>query len=129
MFAEIYSNVDRLSDSVPLLERARAIYCSGTNNEISCVRTLNSLGATFLLLDRPQLDELPLLEALSIVEGTSDRSALTPTLGLLARVYTVLGDDTRGLFFKRGWMPAPLATGVDPFWWTLSERRIGCPQV
>lgn len=101
MLAEIYSNVDRLSDSVPLLERARAIYCVGANNEISCVRTLNSLGATFLLLDKPEQAEPPLLQALSLGERIIDRSALTPTLGLLARVYAALGDDTRAVLFQK----------------------------
>lgn len=94
MLADIYSNIDQLQDSVPLLHRASNIYAKTKDKDPTpYIRTLISLGATYLFLDDGEKAETVLLEALSLAEGESgtESQPVGITSCILAGVYSKLG--------------------------------------
>jgi hypothetical protein len=94
VLADIYCNLGRCAESVPLLERARAIYKSGgAPTKVAHIRTLNSLGASWDLLGQPARAEPVLKESLALSEAQF--GANSPQVGvacwLLVDTYTAQG--------------------------------------
>ena len=101
--ADVYCHLERCAESVPLIERASAVYrAGGTQEETDYVRTLNSLGAAWIHLAKAERAEPVLLQSLKLSEarfGRESRQAGVACL-LLAVVYTVQGKDARAATYR-----------------------------
>lgn len=74
--ADVYCNLDRCAEGIPLLERASTIYHEGgAAEQPAFVRTLNSLGAAWLRVGKPDRAESILRQSLELSQARFGRES------------------------------------------------------
>lgn len=93
--ADVYANLDRLPEAEAPLQRAVSITRKHqADDPVAHIRALNSLGATYDLLSRPEEAEPVLVEALGLAEQRfgADSPEVGVTAWLLSASYSAQGD-------------------------------------
>ena len=92
--ADVYCNLDRCGEGIPLIERASTIYrAGGPAEQPAFVRTLNSLGAAWLREGKPDRAESTLKQSLEVSQarfGSESREVGVVCL-LLSAAYSAEG--------------------------------------